>query len=43
MYIILSPTEQWRGRKSPPNVTMNDREARPREMMQVEVAFGFWY
>ena len=41
MYVTLSPSEQWHSGKSTPNSTMNDREIRPREMMQMEVTLGF--
>ena len=41
MYITLSPSEQWRSRKSTPNTTMNDREITPGETTQMEVVFGF--
>ena len=43
MYITLSPTEQWHCGKGTSNTMMNDREARPRELMQVEVTFRALY
>ena len=41
MYVTLSPSEQWCSGKSTPNSMTNDREIRPREMTQMEVALGF--